>query len=71
MDGYQKGSPNGFLIGETDINKIYAEGVSIIRESSRQWTYAIGLQETTTSRTPPIHDNLYKRTNDQQTCVLL
>ena len=45
--GYQKGSPDAFLTGQTDINGIYVEGVSITRGSPRQhvWTYAIGLQE--------------------------
>ena len=47
MAGYQKGSPDAFWTGQTGIDEIYVDGISITHGSPRQhvWTYAIGLQE--------------------------
>ena len=41
--GYQKGSPDGFLLSG-DINTPYIDGLSITHGTPRQhiWTYAIG-----------------------------
>ena len=48
MSGYQKGSNDAFISGNSNINDPYVDGVSITRGTPRQhiWTYAIGWQET-------------------------
>ena len=45
--GYQKGSPDAFNTGSSNLNNIYVDGISITRGSPRKhlWTYVAGLQE--------------------------
>ena len=48
MAGYQKGNCGAFNTGQTDINGIYVDGISITQGSPLQhvWTYAVGQVET-------------------------
>ena len=45
--GYQKGSPDAFNTGNSNLNNIYVDGISITRGSPHKhlWTYVAGLQE--------------------------